>query len=62
MMGRGETVRSRGWGREGGVGRDRGFSREVEARMEVFLCLPLSFSLEGKEKSNYGAPKDLIIG
>lgn len=47
------------------VSRDQGFSREAKIRIEVFLsllpCLPLS-SLRRKEKSNYRAPKDLIIG
>lgn len=53
---------------DGGGGlvcRDQGFSREAKIQLEVFLsllpCLPLS-SLRWKEKSNYRAPKDLIIG
>lgn len=55
MMGKGETVRSRGrGGRGGGVGGDQGFSREVKARMEVFLWLFLyaSVILPQKERKN----------
>lgn len=57
MMGRGETVGSRGWVAGGGVSRDQGFSREVKARMEVFLWSFLYASVILPQKGG----KNLII-